>query len=478
MNICVDDPTLENCLEINSDSYYLKPDYNCTNCTMNYIPFYVKYYQKQICQNIYEKITKKAEVDMDIFKDEESKNINNDGNCDKNFFTPDGKNCYKCDNLNVGMRGCSGECSFSLNRNKILLCESECKEEFIESSKGICEPCENINAGCDKCHYENKYPDNYYGIKRARRFQCDHCLNGYIKSSDGICLSCEDLNITNCEKCSQDSITGNYKCIQCSNHYFLNDLGNCQECFLTSEIINNKCIRCDDVNHGGIDNCYFCQKSEKNKLICKQCKNGYILSQNDNTCLPKNENLYQFDSCLELKFDENKNPICIRCKPEYSLLDGSKCTYTPTLFDSNLYYYNPYYISKSYIFWVDKENEHIIDEQVKLMPCRESKNLGNDKNPLYSCIKCFNIFDDEEYDNYYFTKYYYIYIFYDNEENKGNFPVKIIDETSKSNYCIRPNKDIENCLEANYNIKDGKGVYSCTKCMQKYELKYNQDLNI
>ena len=92
VNICVDDPTLENCLEINSDSYYLKPDYNCTNCTMNYIPFYMKYYQKQICQNIYEKITKKAEIDMDIFKYEESKNINNDGNCDKNFFTTEGNN--------------------------------------------------------------------------------------------------------------------------------------------------------------------------------------------------------------------------------------------------------------------------------------------------------------------------------------------------------------------------------------------------
>ena len=92
MNICIDDPTLENCLQANYGSYYLIPDYNSTNCTMNYISFYVKYYEKQICQNIYVKITKKVEIDMDIFKDEESKNINNDGNCDKNFFTTEGNN--------------------------------------------------------------------------------------------------------------------------------------------------------------------------------------------------------------------------------------------------------------------------------------------------------------------------------------------------------------------------------------------------
>ena len=68
------------------------------------------------------------------------------------------------------MRESSGACNFSLNRNKIILCESKCKEEYIESSKDICEPCENINKGCDKYHYENKYPNNYLGIKKARRF--------------------------------------------------------------------------------------------------------------------------------------------------------------------------------------------------------------------------------------------------------------------------------------------------------------------
>ena len=74
----------------------------------------------------------------------------------------------------------------------MILCESGCKEEegYIESSKGICETCESINEGCYKCHYENNYPNNYFGIKLSRRFQCDYCYNGYVLSSIGKCFKC------------------------------------------------------------------------------------------------------------------------------------------------------------------------------------------------------------------------------------------------------------------------------------------------
>ena len=79
------------------------------------------------------------------------------------------KNCFKCDNENVGMPGCSWQCSFSLERNETLKCETECKEGYIEVLKGICEPCNSVKKGCALCHYETNYPDDYICIKRERR---------------------------------------------------------------------------------------------------------------------------------------------------------------------------------------------------------------------------------------------------------------------------------------------------------------------
>ena len=68
------------------------------------------------------------------------------------------------------MYGCKGECSFSLKRNNSLKCLGGCKDGYIETSEGICEVCNKVNEGCNKCHYENKYPINYKGVKRQRRY--------------------------------------------------------------------------------------------------------------------------------------------------------------------------------------------------------------------------------------------------------------------------------------------------------------------
>ena len=51
-----------------------------------------------------------------------------------NLFTPDGINCYSCNNENVGMPGYKGSWSFSFKRNNVLKCEEGCKEEYIEIS--------------------------------------------------------------------------------------------------------------------------------------------------------------------------------------------------------------------------------------------------------------------------------------------------------------------------------------------------------
>lgn len=225
---------------------YLNNEYSCTSCSLYYINYYSKFYQRNMCHNVFEKITKTKEITFDEYKDEESIPIEENGVCKKKYFTPDEKNCYKCDNENIGMQGCKGSCSFSLERNNTIICEDGCKDGYTESSKGICEKCENVNEGCYQCHYENNYPADFTGTKRERRFHCDYCKDGYIKSPDGKCLTCKNLGFYDCAQCQKGDSIGNYKCTKCKKHYALNKNGQCRDCVVANAIINNKCVYCGE----------------------------------------------------------------------------------------------------------------------------------------------------------------------------------------------------------------------------------------
>ena len=49
-----------------------------------------KFYQRQICQNIYEKVTKRKNIDLKIFENENSTTkADSKGVCPENYFTPD-----------------------------------------------------------------------------------------------------------------------------------------------------------------------------------------------------------------------------------------------------------------------------------------------------------------------------------------------------------------------------------------------------
>ena len=484
---CIYDNILENCIKVYANSSFLNPIYNCTSCKINYLPYYSKYYERIICQNVYEKITKYKNISLLKFEGEEYSTVEETGFCRKNYFTPDGKKCYKCDNKNVGMPGCKGECNFSLYRNNTILCESECKDEYIESSPGICETCNNINQGCYKCHYEYSYPSNYFGIKRARRFQCDLCKDGYIISENGKCLTCYDLGFKNCEKCGKDEITGNYICNECSKYYFLDELGDCNRCIVTRAIINNKCIECADVEKGGINGCYFCINDKNTEILCKQCYEGFILFTDNNTCIKRESNkiLSQFENCHEIK-TENGKLVCSRCKHELTLLktaNETKCIYAPTLYDPFYYryYYNHYYYdifkrnSKDY---TNYRNNDYNFRQNYFFPCKKSINLGNNENPLYSCSKCYNIFENEDYELYSLDyNYYYYYGYYD--YYYGNLPIKIIDNTVYNiSYCMLSRNEAENCTEAIYKLAKGNEIYNCTKCIKDNILLYNKELDI
>ena len=394
------------------------------------------------------------------------------------------------------MPGCNGKCNFSLKRNNIILCESNCKQGYLESSPGVCDSCNTINRGCAECHYENNNLPNYYG-KRVREFKCDFCYSGYVLfNSSGKCYDCPSI-ISNCDKCSKDENTGEYKCTKCLKNYALVNSGYCQRCVVTGAIINERCISCNDKNNGGIENCNYCQVNEEgNGVICKQCYDGYILLNNNNTCLSRNNSeVKQFDSCLELTFNDGKF-ICSRCQPHYSLLkdgDISTCEYIPTLFDYNFksyYYYHYYYdiFSRNQSkFQAFAQNDYLYRQSIYL-PCKEAIILGSKINPLYSCSKCYNVFDNEDYDYYYYNYYAsndYRYIknyngFYTQYDNdfRGYHPTKIIENiNNNSSICIKPNIDLENCTEAIYTISKGEQIYNCTKCSKDNHLMFNSLLN-
>ena len=498
---------LDNCLTANASSKYIKNLYNCTSCKKGSILYYSKFYGRYMCHNIFEKIIKSKNIELEEFNNEENITIGKNGICQKNYFTPDGKNCYKCDNENVGMSGCKGDCSFSDKRENTILCLDGCKKGYIESSPNICEACDSINEGCSQCHYDS-YPENYSHFKRERRFVCDYCRDGYIKSpyGDGQCISYKEEG---CEQIELNETTLDYNCKSCKKHYILKNYDNhklCRPCIITSAIINNKCIACDDEDKGGKKNCEYCQENEKGDgVICKQCKDDYILFSGNNTCLERNNNveLKQFKNCLELDLNkENNKLICSRCIKEFSLIKiGSgtktefKCIYTPTLYDPNFkfYYYDKIIEPLFYSYEKNKldflKTDYLF-RQTQFLPCKEAINLGTGNNYLYSCNKCYNIFENEEYDYYYYNYQfyednnfdYYFYIDYLIEDNEGyisdSFPIKIDDKSTKSSYCMKAKKEIENCVEATYKISNGKEIYNCTKCLNGYDLLYNRKLNI
>ena len=493
---CVKDHSLENCIEVIVNTTYINPIYNCESCKFNYISYFSKYYERKICQSISEEIIRNKTISLESFEGEEYINADEEGNCKKNYFTPDGKKCYKCDNKNIGAPGCKGECSFSLLRNNTILCESECKDGYIEASKGICQTCDSINKGCYDCHYEDNYPTYYLGIRNTRRFHCNFCKEGFILSPEGRCLTCSDLNINNCEKCGKDEETGKYICKECSKYYYKNEFGYCQHCNVNYVILNDKCIRCNDINNGGIEGCRICEKNENNKIICKQCTDRYILFTDNNTCIERgiNEELNQFDNCLELK-SENYTFVCSRCKLQYSLLkegNGTKCVYIQNLYDPMVYshYFHHFY----YDIFEKNDNDYkdyVVDDytykQNYFYPCKESINLGTKENPLYSCNKCYSVFDNEDSDNYYSHYYQYYYdkqYKYKLEEYYqkgfyGDSPVRIIDnEIFNISYCMRTFKDTKNCTEAIYKISKGQEIYNCTKCSADNILIYNKQLDI
>ena len=432
---------LKGCLKVKVDTSYTDNIYNCSECSSNYISYYSSFFKRKICQNIYQDIIRNKLLSNNKFESEESVLAIN-GICkNKKLFTPDGINCYACNNKNIGMIGCKGSCTFSTKTNNILECEEgQCKTGYLEKNKGICELCSSINKGCIECHYDNNYPNNYLGLKRKRRFVCEQCEEGYIKAEDGYCYHCSKLGFTNCEKCKYDN-DNELMCDKYKDDYFLTDDGFCAQCnYPKIKNMRNICIYCDDIEEGGIEGCQKCYNNEE-KILCQQCGDGFILLENSQICLKISEDpeLEKFINCQQLSLDDNNKFYCSKCIDNYVLLNK----------DNELRCVN-------YNF--------IISHNINIKKyCKESINLGSEDYPIYTCTKC--IPDD------------FINV---SDKRNGKIISKITFLTNNTVFCDFSSnyKQLTNCTEATINIIDNINIYNCTQCSDNNTLNYNGDLDI
>ena len=432
-----------------ADTQYVNTIYNCYNCSFYYKPFFSNYFKRFLCIGRFAPPTINTnQLSDDAYKgvDKDSSIIN--GICSiKEAFTPNGIDCYKCNNDKVGMPGCKGPCTYSIKRNNIIECEGECLTGYIETSKGLCEPCEKVNKGCLNCVYNKNYPIGFSGLKRENRFECLECDDGYQLTKDGLCHHCSEFGFTHCDKCTRNNIMKEIECFKCIDGYFLTNNGYCAKCeYPKVQGNDSRCIFCNNIEEGGIDGCERCY-SDNGYIICKQCKNGYILVENDNSCLKisEHEEIEKFTNCQKVLKDNN-NYKCAKCFDKYNLL-----------FDKNR-----------------NNEERCVNSEFLLIPknetlkyCKQAINMGTEDKPKHSCNKCVenDIITQEERENgITITKITY-------QENGTSFC-----DISKNYKSI-----IDNCSEAMWLIdQNGERQFNCTKCEKdnKFVYKADKDMSI
>ena len=433
---------LEGCISAKANTDYIKTVYNCTQCSLNYLHYFSKFFKRSICVGRSGSVERIHQLPSDAYKGIENDTTIVDGHCViDEAFTPDGERCYLCNNKKVGMPGCKGSCTYSLERNNIIECEEDkCKEGYLEVSKGVCEPCSNVNKGCKFCEYDTKYPDNYLGLKRKRRFKCNECEDGYLKSDDGICHHCSELGFNYCDRCHNES--NEFECLKCIDGYFLSNNGVCMSCKEPKvQGKNNFCIFCNDTDEGGIDGCDKCS-SDNGKITCHQCRLGYTLLEENQTCLRIStyKELEQFPNCQQVSLDENDNYYCTKCFDNYNLLkdnNGERCV----------------------------NNNFIVTPKANILKyCKESTNKGPEDKPRHSCEKCIenNILSQEK-------------------KEKGITITKITYSENSTSFCniSEGYNMLGNCSEALRTIdNEGNEIFTCNKCEKENKFIYIADRDI
>ena len=154
-------------------------------------------------------------------------------------------------------------------------------------------------------------------------------------------------------------------CYECFEGFFLDNNNDCIKCYKEQvRSKDNKCIYCSDVEEGGIEGCNYCE-NEGGEILCKECNDGFILLENNKTCLKIAENinlnLENIANCQEVTLNNNKF-YCSKCSKNFILLKENnndiKC------------------VSENFISTTNSALNSL---------CQESINLGTENKPIYTC---------------------------------------------------------------------------------------------
>lgn len=279
------------CLEKCPFNSITSPEGECIQCSEDY--FY--YYEKKLCSskcnyNFKSKIC----YDCEMNEDETCMNY---GNCAEVYklFNESSKSCAKCDDYyDLATNNCIDKCPDYSEKMRI-----------------------NDVDVCINCSFFNKSSlfvnNNYYCFKK--------CPPYYISKIES--------NITVCEKCPDNQIYQNGKCVdKCDSTSSESKIK-----ILGTEI--RYCLSCKELNKklkDGICVADCEDKKEENGICVDNCSIGYAIINGDNKNCQRCKDLdlfYENETCVNncstnFGWDESDN-ICENCLKNHKFLEDNRC---------------------------------------------------------------------------------------------------------------------------------------------------------
>ena len=490
---------------ISDDAYELSTNGKCCQyCSQcNELNLCIK------CRNDYG-IVEFTEIGLTKRKCKSIDELNNEGyykNEENSIYYKCIDNCKECSN-DLECITCKEGYS-KLENNKCFLSIDKCKEYDIS---GKCTKCELgyetfeegtiCKIGIDKC------------IEVDNNGHCTKCEDNY-RLSNNICYK-------KIEKCKEYEV--DEKCKKCEEGYAFeeNDRLNCKNINEFEEYYTKddglSYFKCDGISEGNISNCKKCNYNN-NKLICNECKDNYILKDDENNkCYSKeifiNDKRYYYEDSLHIKTcsktinnceecEKIDNEIkCTKCENEYYFVDEdyNSCKNLEEINPIKDYYYldnNEYYSCIKYNTITNckkcsnknscnlcKEEYTFINNEKNI--CLKISDLGNhyfqdsEDNTIYRkcdeyinkcdtcsskniCLSCednFGLFNDKKECIDINNKKYY---------QKENLYYLCVENIDKCEECLDESKCIK-CISDDYIIKDDKCLLKIDNCNN-----YNND---
>ena len=301
------------------------------------------------------------------------------------------------------------------------------------------------NKGCLNCIYKKDYPVGYSGFKRQNRFECIECDEGYqLATNDLICHHCTEFGFTYCDKCIKNKEINELECIKCIDGYFLGNHGYCTKCVEPKvQGTLNRCIFCNNTEEGGLEGCELCV-SDNGNITCQQCKEGFILSEDDKTCIKIEDfpEIEEYTNCQKVSRNDGDQYVCTKCTENYN-----------------------YFYDKNRNEKICVNHDFLLTPKPETLKyCKNSYNWGTEDQPKHSCEKC--IEND---------------ILTQEQINQGVTFTKITFSENETSFCdISTSYDIMHyCAEAR-RIKNQEGniIYNCTKCTEGSQFLYKVNLDM